>query len=163
MTKTEALGVAIILLILGLAAAVNLSRSQLLARDAQRKNDLKVVQHALWEYNKIMGLFPVSDDGKVANCGNNSLSLCQWGENDLVAADDALLKPLPRDPLWAKGYAFFYRSNQRLFQLYARLENRGDDESRPEIEKLGLKCGTVICNYGVPSSEETPLTQDVTK
>lgn len=152
MTRTEALVVSVILAVIGLATLLNLARSEMLARDNQRKNDLKNIATALANYTNKVGAYPPSVEGKIANCGPGSINACHWGIDSLIASGSAVMERLPGDPSSADGFFYLYVSNIRDYQLYTRLENKNDDEYNKEIEKLRLGCGRALCNFGVTSS-----------
>ena len=163
MTRTEVLVIGIILAIIGIGTILNLSRSKMLARDVQRKNDVRAIASALGEYTELIGLYPQAVDGKIKACGAVGSFACEWGQDSVEASQTALINPLPRDPFWTKNYSYFYRSAFGKFQLFAHLENKNDDEYSTKIEELGLKCGIAVCNFGVSSSWTIPPAQDITQ
>ena len=58
MTKIESRVVIVTLLVIGLLSFFNLRNAEVLARDIQRKNDLKHVATALGDFSKNMGNIP---------------------------------------------------------------------------------------------------------
>lgn len=160
MKKNELIGIGIILLIISVATFFNLRNSLLLARDVQRKNDLKHIAAALTAYTDKAGGYPGAKDGKIANCGNDMVDVCRWGIDPLNASDSAIMERMPNDPSWAKGYSYLYRSNKRDFQLYAHLEDKDEEEIDRDIEKKGFSCGVAVCNFGL-SSSQLPLTKNI--
>lgn len=161
MKKNEIIGVAIILLVIWVAAFFNLKNSILLARDVQRKNDLKHIASALTDYTNKVGSYPKAQYGKIASCGPAFDQACRWGLDPLVATDSAeIMDRLPNDPSWADKVFYLYRSNIRDYQLYASLEDESDEEISRGIEEQGFACGVAICNFGL-SSSKLPLTEDI--
>lgn len=156
-TRPETIIVGIILCVIGLATILNLQKSRMLARDVQRKNDIKQIASAIGEYSERIGVYPTEKDLKIATCGGSLDLPCRWGEDPVAASGSALINPLPRDPFWPKDYFYIYKSDVDRFQLYAHLENRKDDEFNAKIEQLGLMCGPEVCNFGV-ASERTSIT-----
>lgn len=161
MTRSEILGVAIILGVISVAAYFNLQNSVLLARDVQRKNDLKHIAAALTDYTNRAGGYPKSSqEGKIVNCGEGLSLPCRWGLDPLTASDSAVMERLPNDPSWQEGVSYLYRSNTRDYQLYAGLEDKEDDEYSGKIAEKGFACGTKVCNFGL-SSSKLPLTENI--
>lgn len=161
LTKNEIIGIGVILLVVSVFAYFNLANSILLARDVQRKNDLKHIATALTQYTNKAGVYPKSSEGKLAACGENLDSMCRWGIDPLVATDSAvIMERLPNDPSWADSTFYLYRSNTRDFQMYAHLEDKEDSEYKEEIAKQGFLCGNKICNFGL-SSSKLPLTENI--
>lgn len=151
MTRSEVLGIVIILAVIGVAGFFNLNNSVLLARDVQRKNDLKHIGAALTDYTNRAGGYPKSRDGKIASCGENRDFPCRWGLDPLSASDSAIMERLPNDPSWQKGVSYLYHSDTRDFQLFAHLEREDDVEYNKNVVKGNLECGVNICNFGVGS------------
>lgn len=160
MKKNELIGIGIILTVIFIATFFNLRNSLLLARDVQRKNDLKHIATALTAYTDKAGGYPGAKDGKIANCGNDMADVCRWGIDPLNASDSAIMERMPNDPSWAKSYSYLYRSNRRDFQLYAHLEDKNEEEIDRGIEKKGFSCGVAVCNFGL-SSSQLPLTENI--
>lgn len=153
MTKNEILVLGGILLVIGLAANFNFQKAQVLARDVQRKNDLKHIGAALAGFLKDNNFYPDDIEGKIAACGDpETPRACVWAADSI----DDYISPLPSDPR-ANLYQYLYLSNKRNFQLYAALERTTDAEYSPVIVARGLKCGEKICNFGVGSSGDVSL------
>jgi type II secretory pathway pseudopilin PulG len=172
-TKKETLGIGIILIILIAISIPNFSISLQRARDAQRKNDMGVLYDAIVSYQRNMQTFPLSTtDGKIIGCSGPdtkydavskmwvNLRICEWGIDGLTDLNNPsstpIIQTLPNDSKYKDGFAYLYISNGRRFQIYTALERKDQDEYNPVIEKLGLKCGSHICNFGKGYSD-TPL------
>jgi hypothetical protein len=159
-TRPETLVTTVILLIILGLSLLNFAKAQVLARDVQRKNDLKYVASSLLDYLEDMQQFPQSKDGKILACTNSDGSLrgCDWGVDNVESTQGAYIKPLSQDPKEKEqGFKYLYISDTRHFQLYAHLERPDDDEYNPKIVARNLQCGTGICNFGVSSSFDVPL------
>src|SRR3989344_5930200 len=155
MSKNEITFLVVLIAIVWTYAAVNLLQSQILARDIQRKNDLKHIATALNDYLKEVGSYPSSRDGKLLSCFDSSKNLrsCEWGQDALESTTSAYIKPLPEDPLEHQGKNFYvYLSNTRNFQIFTYLERQDDDEFNKKVEERNISCGiNSICNFGVAS------------
>lgn len=153
----------VVMVIIGVLAALGIGSfqsSQQKARDAQRKSDLRSIATALDTYVNDKGRYPLSDDGRIAGCANESV--CQWGEPFVDEHGTMYMVELPADRL--SGWSYYYHSEDgRSFQLYARLENTLDfdipkDEDGIAMVFAGTDCGVAACNYGIASSNITPET-----
>jgi hypothetical protein len=162
MTKSEIYFTAFVLLIIGSLGYFNLQNSQVLARDIQRKNDLKHIAAALNTYLRDEGEYPISQNGKILACKkNDKIETCEWGQDPLESTRSAYIKPMPEDPLSPSGkYDYFYISNTKNFQIYASLEREEDTEYNKDIVGKNLVCGVHICNFGVASAG-TSLTEEL--
>lgn len=130
------------------------------ARDAKRKQDLNKMTSLLENYYNDNQVYPPSNpvypsDGTIENA--------PWG-----GPFGSYAPSLPRDPQ-SPVQVYFYQVdvNRHFFALYAKLENRNDDE----IERSGCKngCGpgnsynyavfssSVIMIAGVPNGESVPM------
>lgn len=154
MSKNEAIFTVITLAVIGVFAAFNLAKAQVLARDVQRKNDLKHIATALNAYLQEVGEYPQTKDGKMLACPPyDDLRTCAWGEDKLEATSGAFINPLPQDPQEPDGkHEYLYLSSTRNFQLFATLERGEDDEYNSKVVARNLKCGSFICNFGVSST-----------
>jgi hypothetical protein len=160
MTKQEALVIACIILLTGVLTYFNLQQSQVLARDFQRKEDLRSVKKALDVFRQDFGFYPASKDGRILACGTKSQPVsCEWGKDALADVSDPSYPPyldlLPQDPLaYFKQYHYVYISDKESFLLLAHLENTKDDEYSKEVEEKGIACGPqVFCNFAVGSGK----------
>lgn len=166
-TKTEILVVGFTLVVIWTLAFFNFQISQVKARDIQRKNDLKHIRAALDNYHKDTELYPESQNGKIVACGvETDLSICEWGEgviyNRTKTPPDPYISPLPRDPQsGTKGSTYIYESNGKRFRLYASLEQKNEIEYNDKIEKLGKRCGETVCNFGITSSSDVSLLEEL--
>ena len=166
MTRNESVFVVAALLVIGALAFINFQTAEVKARDVQRKNDLRALRGGFNDYFKELGSFPGTQDGKVVACGNPlGTQECIWGADPVVDPENpgkVYIKVLNVDPKASnENYAYVYFSNTRDFQLFAHLERKEDDEYDENIERRGLSCGVKICNFGVGSSDRTPLDRDL--
>ncbi|OGY07212.1 MAG: hypothetical protein A3D24_00175 [Candidatus Blackburnbacteria bacterium RIFCSPHIGHO2_02_FULL_39_13] len=147
MTKIESRVVIVTLLVIGLLSFFNLRNAEVLARDIQRKNDLKHVATALGEFFKKYGEYPQALDGKMVACGTPpDLKPCRWAADKI----EGIMDLIPQDPLASsKEYSYLYFSNSREFQLFAHLERKQDEEYNESVAQRKLNCGKVECNFGV--------------
>jgi type II secretory pathway pseudopilin PulG len=129
-SKQETVAIVIILLFIFVISFFNFRVALRRGRDNERENDLSDIAKVLDDYKNKNSYYPTS-----------------------LSA----IPSLPKDPGTPMGYSYLYLTDGKFFQLYASLEG-GSDESvySPTIEKLGLKCGEFICNFG-KASGETPL------
>lgn len=162
MKKSEITFVGIVLTIIFVATWFNLARAEILGRDMQRKGDLKNIASALSKLRQDGSNFPQAVDGKILACPpQENTRPCEWGQDPLESSTSAYLNPLPEDPLSPKGVEYLYLSNGRDFQLFASLERRDDVEFKPKIDARGLRCGNKICNFGIASSNDLKLEEDL--
>jgi type II secretory pathway pseudopilin PulG len=176
-TKKETLGVGIILIILIAVSIPNFLISLARARDAQRKNDLGAIYDAIASFQRAISTFPLSTkDGKIIGCVGPdtkydeklkmwlNLRVCEWGVDGLTnlvnPSSTPFIQALPNDPRYKEGFSYHYYSNGRRFQIYAALERKDQDEYSLAIAKLGLKCGSQICNIG-KAYGDTPLDMSI--
>lgn len=160
MTRTEFLVVLGILAVIVVASYFNLQKAEVLARDVQRKNDLKHVTAALTDYRKDYQTYPKSENGQILACGEDTDNLiaCKWGQGSI----GKYISPLPEDPLAPpRRFAYLYISNTRDFQLFAHLERMEDAEYNSAVALRNLNCGASICNFGIASSRDVPVDQDL--
>lgn len=163
MKRNEIIFTALVLVIMSVFAYFNLQKAQVLARDIQRKNDLKHIATALTAYLKDVGTYPPARDGKIDAClEGDSFRPCSWGKDALESTTSAYIKPLPEDPLTPKGtYSYLYVSNVRDYQLFASLERRDDDEYNLAVFKRNLLCGKMICNFGVSDGKDAAVENEL--
>jgi type II secretion system protein G len=110
------------------------------AYDAQRKNDLHIIQNALDTYYNDHGYYPVASDNKIADENRNPIA---WGSSWVGYIDK-----LPQDPNTSKSYVYVRSdSDPQTYHLYAALD--GPVTTVPEASP---DCGSTTCTYGVASS-----------
>lgn len=162
MKKNELIFTGIILGLISFFGIISLLKAQVLARDIQRKNDLKHIATSLDNYRKQVSAYPVSRNGKMVSCLVDEIFReCEWGRDSLESTQEAFIKPLPEDPLAPGGkYSYVYSSNIRNYQIFASLEQSKDDEINQTVINRNIKCGDHICNFGV-SSSGTPLDEEL--
>jgi type II secretion system protein G len=162
-TLIEILVVMVIIGILAVLGIGNFQSSQQKARDASRKSDLRQITTALETYFNDYGQYPVGIDGQVGGC--NEAQACTWGETFVDDKGTVYMVKLPIDPRSNLSYDY-HSLDGRSFQIYARLENvldrdvPKDGNDAPQVYG-GTSCGGLNCNYGVASSNTTPLTDRV--
>lgn len=120
-------------------AIINPSAQLARARDAQRKNDLRVIHQALEEYRIINGRYPQA---------SNTVRTCAYDVNCYVHSTEGddwiqpllpFMKRIPKDPKnnsccawtignsYSYGYGNVYQDGQ-TYDLVAKLENLGDSD-----------------------------------
>lgn len=151
-----------ILVIVGLSF-YNYNLSAARSRNEERRENLDEIQAALILFHKTYGFYPKSSNGKIQACKGPETNIkrglliyenlvpCEWGKDGLSEdpTDSGLVKlldPIPPDPNAENGYQYMYLSNGAEFQIFAAYEGKPELEYKREIEKLGLLCGTKICN-----------------
>lgn len=161
-TLVELLVVMAIIGILAVISLANFRTSQIKARDAERKNDLRQIANALEAYMNDHGSYPAAVSGKIRACSTvddcSVLADCQWGDTPREFCDSnntVYMKEIPDDVLGsdeAGGQPHYcYLSDGNYFKLYAKLENSNDPEA-----KLNSSCAGVTYNFGISSSNTTP-------
>lgn len=160
MKRIELGWIALVLIVIIGATAINLSLSKLRSRDAQRKADLNSMAAAVQGFHDDFTYYPESRDGRIVACGDPAyrnkkyyFDLCEWGNNitPLHFVDGGRV---PTDPRVVDGWQYFYTSDGRNYQLYASLEDKDDPEVNPQALNLGLFCGNQICNFTVASDNK---------
>lgn len=160
-TKPELVFTLLILLAVFVLSFFNMLKAQVLARDIQRKNDLKHIATALGDYLKDGNPYPADFEGEIKAClKDNAFLPCEWGKDSLESTKSAYIKPLPEDPLAPGGkYKYIYKSNTRDFHLYTALERKDDDEFDEGLFARGIMCGDFVCNFGLTSSNDFPTSK----
>jgi len=145
----------VVMVIIGILAAMGIGSymsSQMKARDARRKQDLRQIANAVELFYNDHGVFPTSTaDRKIMGCGSAfpATSVCNWGSQFILGASNYISK-LPPD-----GHGpFMYVSAGADYKIYTYLENNKD----PQIMTgLGINCSPgKECNFAV-SSTNAPL------
>jgi len=148
----------IVIVIIGVLATIGIGSfisSQEKARDAQRKSDLKNLSTALEIYYNDHDQYPLSDaSGQILGCG---AAACSWGGNFVDAQGTVYMAQMPADP---SEQTYFYSSTGDEYQLYARLETEADPviprgASGAVQSYVSTQCGSLLCNYGVTSTNST--------
>jgi general secretion pathway protein G len=152
----------IVIIIIGILATIGMGgfqSSQLKGRDAERKSDLKQIANSLETYYNDKGEYPLSSAGKIAGC--NGGNVCEWGAQFSDENDTVYMIALPEDP--RSNLEYYYDSpDGRSYQLYARLENTLDAAVPTDVNDVAqvyatTVCGADACNYGIASSNTTPV------
>ena len=155
--------ITVVMAIIAVLAALSIGSyrtSQVKARDAQRKNDLKQISNSLEVYFNDKGQYPLHSVNNEIN-GCVSEATCDWSDDWQDENGTTYMVELPADP---KDYLnYYYESDGTSFQIYARLEDDLDNEV-PTVgvdedpANYGISCGTGVeydCNYGVSSTNIT--------
>ena len=156
-TLVELIVVMAILGILAVISLANFRTSQIKARDAQRKHDLRQITNALESYIGDHGSYPSASGGEIKACGCKapaSADLCDWtgGGGSREMCDDnntVYMKEVPGDPLSTETYCYWSDGNS--FKVYVKLENTND----PDII-ASVSCAGASYNFGIASSNTSP-------
>ncbi|HSW89956.1 MAG TPA: type II secretion system protein [Patescibacteria group bacterium] len=156
-TLIELIIVMAIMAILTAMIAGNFQTSRIKALDARRKSDLKQIQTALETYLNDNAIYPPESSGKIVACGSGA-SPCAWGEDAMENSKGTIyMAKVPGDVKQpTMQYLYVVSSDQRSYQLFARLEN---DQDKDNVIFSGKQCGSdaaSLCTYGVSSSNTTP-------
>lgn len=159
----------VVIAILGVLAVVGLSSftsSQMKARDAQRKSDLKQIASALEIFYNDKGSYTASLNGFILGCPSTSQTKCDWGTGQFTDEKTIYLKTVPKDP--SGGLTYYYRAidiggSKQGFQIFAHLENSQDTKSciggncgtHTDLP-TGITCGVAPCNFAITSPNVTP-------
>jgi hypothetical protein len=175
-SKSEIIGVFLILVVVIIVTSINLKSSLRRARDAQRRADIGAVANVLGSIQKDFGFFPGSSDGRIVFCKAenfgevvsqieegeltqddllNGLRSCEWGKDGLSdlgvfeTDERTYISKLPQDPKSDEGFSYNYLSDSKRFQLYAYLEGGNSEDGYNEgIVARHLMCGNKVCNFG---------------
>lgn len=146
----------VVIAIIGILVAIGLvsfRTSQLRARDAQRKSDLKQVANSLEVFYSDHSAYPgASSGGLILGCPSTTPTACSWGSGPFTDDSTIYFQILPKDP---SSGLYFYRvdGTHQKFQLFARLENAQD----LQIISTSYSCGTGgNCNFAITSPNTTP-------
>ena len=154
-TLIEITVVMAIIAILAVLSVGSFRSSQIKARDAERKNDLKQISSSLEAYYNDKGQYPSNSvDFKINGCASEAT--CDWGDEWADENSTTYMVLMPSD---SKEYLnYYYLSSNTSYQLYARLENDLDNDvptSGGNPANYTISCGDYDCNYGVASSNTT--------
>lgn len=150
-TLVELLVVMAIIGILAVISLANFRTSQIKARDAERKANLRQITNALEAYMSDYGVYPPAQNGKIkaCGCGLATPNACEWTDSTNREFCDAnntvYMKEVASDPTGAPH--FCYESDGTYFKIYADLENDND----PERKSLGTHCGSNEYDFGIAS------------
>jgi hypothetical protein len=137
-TRVEFLAIVLILAVLTAVTFFNLRLSQIKARDAQRKDDLRQIAKALGAYFEDHGIYPEAEkaSGKMKACGCGSgIVICDWdrdeGQREFCDEKNIVyMIKVPGDPAGQPAYCYSSETGGNSFKLYAKLENSRDPEAR---------------------------------
>src|SRR4030042_3819461 len=159
-TLVELLVVMAILGILTVITLGNFRTSQIKARDAQRKSDLRQISNALEAYYNDYTRYPSANTaGKMLAClCEEGDEPCDWdseaGYREFCDANSTVyMSKVPGDPVSSTDFPYCYQSDGSYYKIYAKLENEKDPEA-----KLDVPCGggTQKYNFGIASSNTQP-------
>lgn len=171
-TLVELLVVMAILGILTVVTLGNFQTSQIKARDAQRKSDLRQIANALEAYMNDHGGYPTSgtapgySTGKIEDaCGCSTPPAdCSWGPGSREFCDSnntVYMKEIPDDVTAPPHYCYW--SDGLSFKLYAKLENKkdpdcllGHDVNGNCVLPASNNCDDTKYNFGISSSNTKP-------
>lgn len=159
-TLIEILVVMVIIGIIAVLGIGNFQSSQLKARDTARKSDLRQITTALEAYYNDYGSYPLDINGEIAGCAGGQV--CNWGDPFIDDNGTVYMVALPIESRDTSSY-YYSSVDGRSFQLYARFENTLDQlvpKNGSDVPQVysGTDCGALTCNYGVSSSNVTPVT-----
>lgn len=158
----------IVIVLLGFLIAIatgSFRSSQIKARDARRKSDLRQITLALETYFNDKGRYPAdSANGEIMGCGAGDAQLCPWNGQFSDSQATIYMVTLPKDP--KQGMRYFYDvSGTASYQLYARLENTEDYDAVKSGGNPGKYSNVfcddsllIMCNYGTASTNTSPDT-----
>lgn len=136
-TLIELLMVIIIISILAVISASSYRLAQIKARDVERKSDLEAVFKSLMLYYNDTGTFP---DEKSFSFGNS--------ETGFVGNDGTIyMRETPIDPKNIDDYKYVYKTDGKIFNLFANLENKNDSQCKTDPYQVN---GVNYC-YGLSS------------
>lgn len=151
------LEILVVMVIIGILAAMGIGNymgSQMKARDARRKQELRQIANAVELFYNDHGVFPTSTDPdrKIQGCGSAfpATSVCDWGKQFILGANNYISKLPPE----SHG-PFMYVSAGVDYKIYTYLENKKD----PQVMTFSpvISCGSVgDCNFAI-SSTNAPL------
>jgi type II secretory pathway pseudopilin PulG len=141
-SKSEAISVIIIFLVLIAVSWPNFAVSIRRARDQVRMDDIGNIQAAVEIYYTDNGFFPTS--------------LPIWGQKwvspvlgaDKVSTDKIYMNSIPNDPNSKIGTTYLYFSDGGRYQLFGAFEGLDEAGYDTKLAALGIKCGNKICNFG---------------
>ena len=154
-TLIEIMVVMAIIAVLAVLSVGSYRSSQIKARDAERKNDLKQITNSLEAYYNDKGQYPTNSvDNKINGCVDEAT--CDWADEWVDENGTTYMVKIPSD---ARSYLnYYYESDGTYFQVYARLENDLDYDVPTLLESpanYGISCGEYNCNYGISSTNVT--------
>jgi len=138
-TLVELLVVIAIISILTIISLSSFTNAQVKARDAQRKSDLEQTSKALMLYYSDVGSFPNLTSNRLF--GNSAVGFT--GANGIV-----YMRKTPLDPKNNGDYVYVYKTDGKIFNLFANLENKKDSQCNGSYTISGVSGN--FC-YGISS------------
>lgn len=132
------------------------------SQDSRRKNDLAQLQRVLENYYTDYGRYPEASGTSIAPKG----VLKDWGTNWSPYID-----LIPKDPSGDKTYAYWVDGSGQTYRIYTSLDRGAfDPQACTGANNLcsnadtsqGIYCSvdhgnaSIVCNYGVTSSNTSP-------
>jgi len=139
-TLVELLVVIAIISILTIISTASYSSAQIKARDSERKSNLDAMSKALMLYYSDTGFFPNLTSNQLF--GNISVGFT--GANGIV-----YMRETPLDPKDENEYKYVYKTDGKMFNLFANLENKHDSQCK-DINNDYTIDGVDYC-YGITS------------
>lgn len=133
----------IVIVIMGLLTTIGIfafMSSQQKGRDSRRKSDLANIAKALEMYSNDRSSYPTASSGKIAGCGTDYATACEWGDKFGNTSVSYMVK-LPKDPA-STTQKYYYERSGSGYRLYAKLENNQD----ADIPTTGQKYYSVDCS-----------------
>lgn len=173
-TLVELLVVMAIISILAVIAMANFQTSQIKARDAERKANMRQISNALEAYTSDHGFYPNAEDangGKIKACADgggvckasSASTACEWSgtlSRELCDENNTVyMTEIPSDPTGKDDFAdpdaqphFCYWSDGVSYKIYTKLENDNDIDLKGPFTCNGI----VTYNFGISSSNTKP-------
>lgn len=148
----------VVMAIIGILAALvvgNFRNTQIKARDAQRKSDLKQIAAAMELYFNDYSEYPADVSGSIAACPSTTQTVCAWGLGNFTDGQTVYMRTLADDPSRSWDYYYEASTDQQKFRIFTRLENENDQDI---VNLTTPACGSKPCNFGI-SSANSNLTE----
>ncbi len=137
-TLVELLMVIIIIGIVSLLSASSYRTAQIKSRDTERKANLNALHKSLMMYYNDTGSFPNLASDRLF--GNSAVGLT--GANGII-----YMRETPKDPKDSGDYKYVYKTDGKMFNLFANLENKKDSQCKTAPYQVS---GVNYC-YGLSS------------
>ncbi len=162
----------VVISIIGILVTIGLSTfmsSQIRARDAQRKSNLREIKSALELFYSDYAQYPAAAaDGSISACPFNSATKtgtpCTWGTDEFSDTSGGTtlttyMKIIPKDPTQGQNYWYKTDADKQSFQIFALLENTRDSSLISAPYNCGGTAGLPEkCNFGISSANTSPDT-----
>ena len=152
----------VVMAIIGILTALigsNFMSAQMKGRDSRRKSDLNNLSKALELYFNDHGNYPPSSSNKVAGCGSDSQTACEWGASFIDQYGTVYMEVLPDETRANYDYVYKASADGLKYQLFARIENENDSavdqDGDGNPDEYSVSCGGSNCNFAVTSPNTT--------